>query len=146
MPTDLHPDYPVVTGDYLLTAGWRLVLPEKFNRRIEDGSLVLWMPELTFWINAWNNDQQISVDEQLALILTSVSPERRDERIEKSATATRLSYELAEEDPDASSAECHSVCAYVISARGYLQISAYFDSPPARALAYKIIASIRAEA
>ncbi|PWF48421.1 hypothetical protein C7C56_011925 [Massilia glaciei] len=104
------------------------------------------MAELTFWLNAWNNERQISVDEQLALILQSANAERRDERIDRGATLTLLTYELAEADPEADSTQCHSVAAYAISARGYLEISAYFDSPAARALAYDIIGSIRAEA
>lgn len=41
---DLHPDFPVVEGLYRLTRDWELELPEKFNRRIEDGNMVLWRP------------------------------------------------------------------------------------------------------
>ena len=39
MSTNLHPDFPVVTENFVLTKGWRITLPEEFNRRIEDGSL-----------------------------------------------------------------------------------------------------------
>jgi lipopolysaccharide/colanic/teichoic acid biosynthesis glycosyltransferase len=40
-----------------MTPEWALVLPEKFNRRIEDGSMVFWRPGLTVWINVWGNDK-----------------------------------------------------------------------------------------
>ncbi|REJ67067.1 MAG: DUF2185 domain-containing protein [Planctomycetota bacterium] len=36
----LHPDFPIVTGQYRLTSSWRVFLPLEFNRRVEDGSLV----------------------------------------------------------------------------------------------------------
>lgn len=59
----LHPDYPVVSGDYQLTETWSVSLPLKFNRRIEDGSLILWRPGLTIYFTAWNNDHQESADD-----------------------------------------------------------------------------------
>lgn len=40
--TNLHPDFPVVEGRYRLTREWELELSGKFNRRIEDGNMVLW--------------------------------------------------------------------------------------------------------
>jgi hypothetical protein len=142
MTVDLHPDFPVVSGDYLMTTGWRVSLPEEFNRRVEDGSLVLWRPELTFWINAWNNDQQLPVEEQLKAILKIVSNDRNDEKIERTDALVHLTYELSETDPDRANSECHSISAYVIADRGYLQISAYYDSSAARALGYQIIGSV----
>lgn len=142
MQEELNPDFPVVDGDYLLTSGWRIALPQPFNRRIEDGSLVLWIPELTFWFNVWNNDREASTDELLASIREHVSPERSGEKVERGETATRLTYELAEPDPE--TGEAHdSINGYVIAASGYVQVSAYYDSPFARILAERMIASIR---
>jgi hypothetical protein len=141
---DLHPDFPVVSGDYLMTTGWHVSLPEEFNRRIEDGSLVLWRPELTFWINVWNNDNQLTVDQQLNAILNSASDDRSDEKIDRDSAITRLTYELTEIDPERANAEYRSISGYVISSRGYAQISAYYDSPSARTLGYQIIHSVLA--
>lgn len=142
MPTDLHPDFPVVSGDYPLTANWRVDLPQQFNRRIEDGSLVLWRPELTLWINVWNNDQGASVDGLLASVRDHAHPERRDERIERSGTHARLSYELSEEDMEEPGATQESLNGFVIAASGYVQISAYYESPAAHALARQILGSV----
>ena len=63
MSDELNPDFPIVDGDYHLTGGWHIVLPQPFNRRIEDGSLVLWTGELTFWFNVWNNERKASVND-----------------------------------------------------------------------------------
>jgi hypothetical protein len=145
MSTDLHPDYPVVAGEYVLTKGWRLNLREQFNRRIDDDSLVLWRPELTFWINIWNNDGPASADEVLARLLADASPERSDEKVEKTQTVSRLSYELAEDDTERDESSGKSINGFIIYPKGYAQIAAYFDSAEARALAYEIIASVRSD-
>lgn len=142
MSTELHPDFPIVSGDCPLTARWRVRLPEQFNRRIEDGSMVLWRPELTFWINVWNNDRQASVDELLDSILKSAHPQRRAEAVERGGDVARLTYELAEEDAQDAGATQESVNGYVFAAAGYVQISGYYDSPAAAALARQVIASV----
>ncbi len=134
MSTDLHPDYPVVTGDYLLAKGWRVTLRDAFNRRIDDGSLVLWRPDLTFWFNIWNNDGQTSVDAVLERLLADASAERSEEQIEQSAAMARLSYALPDE-----------INGFVIVPAGYLQVSAYYDTLDARTLAYDIIRTIGTE-
>ena len=141
MSTELHPDFPVVSGDYLMTKGWRVALPEQFNRRIEDGSLVLWRPELTFWINVWQGERVVSIDEVLERLLAGASAERTEEQVERTAAMNRLTYELAEDEPDS-----NSVNSYVIVPSGYVQVAACYDSPQARVLAYEVIKSIHADA
>jgi hypothetical protein len=128
-----------------MTPGWRVDLREQFNRRIDDGSLVLWRPELTFWINVWNNDGQASVDAVLERLLADASSGRRNEKIEKGQAMARLTYELAEDDAERDESEGNSINGFVIYARGYAQIAAYYDSPQARTLAVDIIASIRSD-
>jgi hypothetical protein len=50
----LHPDYPTVEGTLSLTYSWSLVLPEKFNRRLDDGDLVIWRPGFTIRTAVWD--------------------------------------------------------------------------------------------
>ncbi|MFC4311743.1 hypothetical protein ACFPN2_21845 [Steroidobacter flavus] len=140
---NLHPDYPIVTGSYQMTDEWTVVLPEHFNRRIEDGSLVLWKPELTFWIAIWGNDGGESTDDRLTSILETASALRSDQQIERTAELVRLTYELPEEDASRPKAAYRSISGYVISAVGHVQISAYFDTPNARTLGYKVIHSVQ---
>jgi hypothetical protein len=139
----LHTDYPVVTGNYQLTDEWAVVPPEKFNRRIDDRSLVLWRPTLTFWINAWGNDHGASEDVRLNSILESASDLRSEQKVERADNLIRLTYELPEEDSARTKPIYTSISGYVISPLGHLQISAYFDTPAAGALGYKIIQSVR---
>ena len=143
MSDHLNPDFPVVSGDYFLTKGWRVSLPEQFNRRIEDGSLVLWMLDLTFWITIWNNDRKASLDELLQEILARANPERSAEKSVRGDGVIRLSFELAEDDaerPDGGAAS--SINGFIIAASGYAQVSAYADTADAQALACRIIDSI----
>jgi hypothetical protein len=139
----LHPDYPIVTGQYQMTDEWTVMLPEKFNRRIEEGSLVLWRPALTFWIAVWGNDRNASTDERLASILETASDLRSDQQIERAGDVVRLTYELPEEDTSRPKPVYRSISGYVISAPGHVQISAYFDTPIARTLGYEVIHSVR---
>jgi len=139
----LHPDYPIVTGQYQMTDEWTVILPEKFNRRVEEGSLVLWRPALTFWITIWGNDADASTDERLASILETASDLRSDQQIERADDLVRLTYELPEEDPSQPKAIYRSISGYVICAPGHVQITAYFDTPSARTLGYQVIHSVR---
>lgn len=142
MSTEMDPDFPIVTGDYVMTKGWRVNLRGDFNRRIEEGSLVLWQPELTFWINVWNNEGQVSVDEVLKRLLADASPARIEEQLVKNGEMVRLTYELAEDAGPGPKL----INGFIIYPSGYVQLSAYYDSSDARSLAYTIIESVRAEA
>ena len=139
----LNPDFPAVSGDFAMPNAWSLTLPVEFNRRIEDGSLVLWTDELTFWINVWNNDAKLSMQEQAERILKDASPARRDEQIERADTLLRLTYELDEEDPERAMPAYSSISGHVMSAQGLVQIAAYFDTAEARSLGYQVIHSVR---
>jgi hypothetical protein len=139
----LHPDYPIVTGSYQMTDEWSVVLPEDFNRRIEDGNLILWRPALTFWIAIWGNDSGESPDKRLTSILEAASDLRSEQQIERTEKLVRLTYELPEEDASRANAVYKSISGYVISPVGHVQISAYFDKPSARTLGYKVIHSVQ---
>lgn len=145
MSTELHPDFPVVSGEYGLTKGWRVTLPEPFNRRIEEGSLVLWRPALTFWCNVWNSQGDVTVDGVLARLLADASAARRNEQIGRAGDLVRLSYELDEDDGERDASGTESINGFVIVPSGYVQVSAYADTAEARALAYAIVGSIREE-
>ena len=145
MSDQLNPDFSVVSGDYVMTKGWRISLDDEFNRRIEDGSMVLWKPELTFWINVWNNERGASPDELLQEILVRANPERTAEKTTRGDATIHLTYELAEDDaerPDSASGSRASINGFIIAAPGYVQVSAYADTPEAHDAAWRIIDSI----
>lgn len=62
---ELSPNFPVVEGTYRMTTSWWVTLPGRFNRRVEDGDLVLWRPGLTVLVAAWGNDHEKSREKRL---------------------------------------------------------------------------------
>lgn len=79
-PPLLHPDFPIVSGKIPLTDQWTLALPERFNRRVENGSLVLWRPGLTVWVNCWHGNTGETAQGLLNQALSDRSPDSYDLR------------------------------------------------------------------
>jgi len=140
---DLHPDFPVVEGPCQLTRDWNLELPEKFNRRIEDGDMVFWRPGLTFWIAVWGRDGDKTPEETLAWILDDASRQRTDEKVVRSPGLIHLTYRLQEEDPDREPSKYVSITGYVIGPLGHVQISAYCDDAKSERVGNLVIGSVR---
>jgi hypothetical protein len=140
---ELHPGFPVVQGRYRLTRDCDLELPERFNRRIEDGDMVLWRPGLTFWIAIWGREDNRTAEETLAWILHDASPDRTNEIVERAGGLIRLTYRLNEEDLDRQPSRYVSVSGYVISSLGHVQISAYCDDTRSVAVGEAVIQSVR---
>lgn len=130
--------FPVVEGEHALTATWSIHLPEPFARRVEEGSLVLWRPGVTIWLTAWNNDHGESQADRTAWIKASASPERFGERENSADRITRFSYRLRDETEEGS---VESLCAYIISDDGQLQMTVYFDDPADESMARKLVDS-----
>jgi hypothetical protein len=133
------PGFPIVEGDYTLTATWAIHLPEKFASRIEDGSLVLWRPGLTIWLAAWNNDHGESQADRLAKFKEWVSPERFAERESTAGGITRFSYRLRDENENGS---VESLAALIINDDGQLQLSVYFADPAEEVTAWNLVESV----
>ena len=143
MGTNLHPDFPVIEGNYQMTDEWSVTLPVPFNRRFEESSLVIWRPRLTFWIAVWGNDDNKTPEERIDWILEDANDDRSNERVERSGGIARLTYELPEEDPEHNPAWYTSISGYVISDQGHVQISAYCDDGAALQMGYDVIRSVR---
>ncbi|MCY0964086.1 hypothetical protein [Parathalassolituus penaei] len=120
----LHPDFPVIEGRYQMTKEWSVTLPEKFNRRIEDGDLVIWRPGVTLWIAAWGNDKNENADVRLKATRDDISPKAFDIQTSKTDHILRLTYRLREGN------EQGAVPAYYCFAfgdTGHVQMAIYLD-------------------
>lgn len=122
------PGFPLVEGKHVLTAAWAIHLPEPFARRVQDGSLVLWRPGLTLWLDAWGNDRRESQADRLAAFKKSASPARFAEREAIREGVTRFDYRLRETNGGRS---VESLNAMLIADHGHLQMGIYFDDPSA---------------
>ena len=122
----LHPDYPVVEEHYQMTKEWSVNLPTKFNRRMEDGDLVIWKPGFTIWTTVWNNDKSESPDERLAWLKEDSSPDAFDVNTESTHGLLRYAYRLKEGSEDDRQPAFYC---YAIGVAGHVQMAIYFDSP-----------------
>jgi hypothetical protein len=138
----LHPDYPVVEGQYELTDEWSLHLPERFNRRVEDGDLYIWRPGLTLILAVWGNDKSETSAERLAWIREDMSPKAYDVRAEDRGELVSLSYRLREASDDN---RVDALYAFVVASSGHLQVAFYFDDESDCELARRILGSVAYE-
>lgn len=121
----LHPDYPIVEGLYHATAEWSISLPLQFNRRIEDGSLVLWRPGITAWIAVWGNDKSETAAQRLARSKMGTTKGAYDQR--EWVKDGRLFYSYRLNEPATDKRQPTLTC-LVFGNTGEVQMSVYFDS------------------
>ncbi|MEO7091888.1 MAG: DUF2185 domain-containing protein [Polyangiales bacterium] len=131
------PGFPIVEGRFALSKNWMLALPEQYARRVEDGSLVLWRPGITLWINAWGNDRGESQAARLAAMTAGISTSAREIQQGIADRVTRFSYLLTEDNQDA-------LYAFAFSDAGHLQMAIYFDDPADASTARAIALSVTA--
>ena len=135
------PGFPLVKGHHALNATWSIQLPERFARRIEKGSLVLWRPGLTLWITAWNNDHDEPQARRLAGLKQAMSPERFAERETKDAHVTRYQHRLRDESEDG---PVEALYGFILCDTGHLQVAIYFDDVGEEQLARRLVESVTA--
>lgn len=122
---ELHPDYPVVEGLHEMTANWSVVLPLPFNRRIEDGNLVLWRPGITAWIVVWGNDHNETVEARMQALKARRSPQAFGVQEFFQRDIGYCMYRVAEpaDDQRVATFQC-----FAFAASGHVQMAVYFDS------------------
>jgi hypothetical protein len=131
--------FPLFEGRYELTAEWSLELPSKFARRIENGSLVLWRPGLTLWMDAWGNDHATSRTVRRGEIKSKISANATAVRESADARTSRLTYRLRDTNDDG---PVESLTTFVFSDAGHLQMAIYFDSLADEPIAVAIAESV----
>jgi len=120
----LHPDYPTVDGALSITDSWAIVLPEKFNRRLDKGDLVIWRPGFTIRIATWNNAPNETAQQTLSWIKEGISAEAYDREEREQQGVSWVCYRLAEQSDDARVAALYC---YAVAPREHLQMAFYFD-------------------
>lgn len=135
---DLHPEFPIVSGHYRITKEWSLNLPIELNRRVEDGSLVLWRPEFTLWLEAWGNNKSESQKARLKWLKEATTPAAYDVKEKLSNGVLRFSYRLAEQAEDKRQPAFYC---FAIGSNGHLQMVFYFDKEESISTAERICES-----
>jgi hypothetical protein len=135
----LHPDFPIVDGRYRMTDDWAITLPQQFNRRIEDDSLVLWRPGVTIWIIVWNNDKGESQQERLAWLRVGSASNALETELQTESDITWYSYRLTEFHEDEA---VHGFYGFAIGVGSHVQMAIYVDEETELQTAREIFRSL----
>ena|SRR5262245_47985988 len=136
----LHPDFPVIDGRYEMTETWSIDLPEQFNRRFEDTSLVVWRPGLTMWIVAWGNNEEETSEARLAQLRACISELAFDLDESHDHGVLYFSYRLDEQSDDE---RVPALYGFAIGESGHVQMAIYFDKESDAVTATAIFKSLR---
>jgi len=123
----LHPDFPVVEGHYPLTPDWAITLDAPYNRRIEDGDLVLWNERVTVWMTIWHNDGGASIEARLDDVRQHQSPEAHNIEQSQIGDIRFYAYRLAEEVDDPDDARRPGYYGHAFAEDSQVQMAVYFD-------------------
>jgi hypothetical protein len=135
----LHPKYPVIEGLYRMTENWSVTLDQKHNRRIEDGSLVIWRPGFTIWTILWNAKEGETPEQRIKSLKEGVSAKATGVKEEKDGQVLRLFYRLEEQSGDKRKPAFHG---FAVGPSGHVQMSIYFDDEADAANAEAIFKSL----
>lgn len=122
----LNPQYPVVAGTIKMTGDWSISLPDSFNRRFEEGSMVLWKQGFTIWINIWENDKKRNPYDQLEFVRAEKSKDAFDIVEIKDSGVYRYGYRI-DENRISDKKPVYAFYGYVAGKSGYAQAAFYFD-------------------
>ena len=138
-PNGLDSNLPIVEGTYRIDPHWTVDLPSKFNQRTEEGSLVLWKPGLTIWMNVWKNDKDETKQARLDSFIASRSQLAYDSKTDSSGNLLRHSYRLAEAADDTREPAFYG---FAIGDSGHVQLAVYFNNPVGNKVAQQILNNV----
>lgn len=115
---------PVVAGTVLVPQRWRFDIRGRMFRRIDGGSLVLWRPGLTLWLDVYTANHQ-TMDERIRGIL-SIKNEKATDLIRRDEEEmVKMRYSLTETVADK---ELHGVYVFGFTEEEELHLAAYYTS------------------
>lgn len=123
-----------------MTEDWAVTLDQKYNRRIEGGSLVIWRPGFTIWTNVWNAKEGETPEQNLEMLKKDISAKATDVTEEKQGNILMLSYRLDEASEDKRRPAFHG---FAVGPSGHVQIAIYFDDEKDLATARQIFKSLK---
>jgi hypothetical protein len=138
----LDPDFPVVEGEFRMTEEWSVTLPGEFNRRTENGDLILWRPGFTIGVTEIANVLDESREERLQVIRGAMSPSAYD--VEESTHEDLLRITFRDKVPGDDRAP--AFYGFAFGAGSHVQFGAFFDDEEDAALAKTIWQSVREHA
>jgi hypothetical protein len=116
----LDPKFPVVSGKVQLNNEWSVHLPSEFNKRTEEGSMVLWKPQFTIWLFFYDNDG-VSIKDSLEGWQNFVTDDIFDIVKEQE---DRFSFSIQKDIFDKSAPALNG---FIFGKSGYIKLAMYLD-------------------
>jgi hypothetical protein len=104
---------------------WWIGLDDSYHTRVDNGSLVLWRPGRTVWINIWNDHEAGTPRERLDRWVAERDVRANDLFNQQDGDLLRYGY-LLEEDEEAGG-ERLGLYSYTVSPTSTVQMACYFD-------------------
>lgn len=131
-------NFPYVTNRVSVTSDWSIYLPFVMNLRIDEGSLVLWRPGFTIWLDAMNNHHRLTLQHRKEHFRETADAQRYEEYEIAEDNRLYYSYRLAEPSEDK---RAPALYGFAFGQEGHLQIAFYFDAEEDAAIAHSILIS-----
>ena len=91
-------DLGIVSGTYVMTEHWEVVLPGMFRKSFDEDDLVLSRTDAELRVGIWGNDQGASTDDRARWFAEEVGGARLDAISERDGELLRLGWFTMEED------------------------------------------------
>jgi hypothetical protein len=104
---------------------WWIGIDETYRTKVDDGSLVIWRPERTIWINIWKDSDGRTCRERLAAWTVDRHEEATDLFKMEDNGLLRFGYLL--EEPEESGGQRLGVYSITVSESSTVKMACYFD-------------------
>ncbi len=130
---------PVDTGLMSIMDIWQFEISERMTRRYDNGSLVVWKPGFTIWINS-HSETVKPVSDRIKAILGTMSTDGYDLQRSQDDCIRKIRYQLEEDRDGAVQSSMHI---FGITEDQDIHISIYYDSPKHKQEIEKIWGSLQ---
>ena len=115
---------PIVGGKVTVAKNWSFEVSTRMLRRVDEGSLVIWKPEFTIWLDVYSSNER-SVEERLNGVVERRSEDAFDFQQEDANGIIKVRYYLIEKNDGEKQASAY-IFGFV--EKHEIHISIYYDS------------------
>lgn len=108
-----------------ISSNWWISVDQMYRDRFDDGSLVLWRPERTIWINIWDDAARGTPRQRLDARIRDRSPDAIDLFEHDDGGLLRFGYRL--EEPEEEGGTRIGVYSITVGPSSTVQMACYFD-------------------
>lgn len=116
---------PVDVGHIKVTKNWGFNICSHMLKRIDKGSLVIWRPGFTIWLDSYDANG-VGLDERIDRVMTYISPDRTAFLESRKGGVHKIRYHLQEVEYGK---EQNAVYVFALTESRELHMAIYYDNP-----------------